>query len=59
MNAYSNCNNSLSVGDIIVYNDGDNDNYYEVTTAGEVTTPIADWITANATIDIITFLFLI
>ena len=43
---------TLSVGDIIVYNDGDNDNYYEVTTAGEVTTPIADWITANATISL-------
>lgn len=32
----------------IIY-DEDNDKYYRVTTAGEVTAPVADWIAANAT----------
>ena len=39
---------SLEVGDIIVYDS----TYYSVTTAGTVTTPIADWITANATTEL-------
>ena len=39
---------SLKVGDIIVYDS----TYYSVTTAGTVTTPIADWITANATTEL-------
>lgn len=39
---------SLEVGDIIVYDS----TYYSVTTAGTVTTPIADWIAANATTEL-------